>query len=113
MLIINMISRGCCIKSRTRIPVRLLNAKFYLNLSGELPRLQILVESVKQEVSLETCIPRHLLLATTGSRTQVEIIYWSAKSQKVPAASEAQSEAKKVQTDVVFKSIRSFKFRNP
>lgn len=75
-----------CIKSRTIIPVRLLNTKFYLNLSGEVPKLQILVQSVKEDVSLETCIPRALLLSTTGSRTQDKIIYWSVKSQKDAAA---------------------------
>lgn len=34
------------------------NTKFYLNLSGEIPKLQILVKNVKQKVYIETCNPQ-------------------------------------------------------
>lgn len=70
MLTIYVISRGHCIKSQRRNPVELLNTKTYLNLSGEVRKLQILGKSAYQEVSLEACIPRHMLVATTGNGMQ-------------------------------------------
>lgn len=72
MLTLYMISRGHCTKSWRRNPAELLNTKVYLNLSGEVHKLQILSKSAYQEVSLEACIPRHLLVATTGNRRQDE-----------------------------------------
>lgn len=70
MLTIYMISRGHCIKSWRRNLVELLNTKIYLNLSGVVHKLQILGKSAYQEVSLEACIPRYLMVATVGNRTQ-------------------------------------------
>lgn len=100
MLNLYMISRGCCIKSWTRIPVGLLNTKFYLNLSGEVPKLQVLVKSVKAGgVSRDlqspdtSCWPpltaRHRMRLFTGQQSH-------KKTQQL------YSEAKKVQTDIVY-----------
>ena len=52
------ISRGHCVKAWTGNPVELLNAKIFLNPSGEVHKLHIRGKSAYQEVSLEALHPQ-------------------------------------------------------